>query len=112
MKTKSITTIVSERIDSDLETTIQKKDAELKELARKNARHFAKHNQPEVFGDSLPPYVGEIKAGYEKLGTDIFKHLQPASHFPEAKIDSNFFSESLQHLRRQRFHFFLKEISY
>jgi hypothetical protein len=98
MKTKSITTTVSERIDFDLEATIQKKDAELKELARKNARHFAKHDRPHPVGDSLPPYVGEIKAGYEKLGADIFKHLQPASHFPEAKIDADHFREKVAKL--------------
>lgn len=93
MKTNSITTITSNRIDEGLETLIQTKDSELKELARKNARHFAKHGQPQAIGDSLSPYVGEIKAGYEKLGSDIFKHLQPASHFPEAKMDADYFRD-------------------
>lgn len=93
MNITSLTTTNPELFDADLETMIQKKDVELKELARKNARHFATHSQPNATYDTLTPYIGEIKTGYEKLGADIFKRLQPSSHFPEAKLDADHFRE-------------------
>lgn len=79
--------------DSYLEEMIQKKDKELKEVVRKNAVHYASKNQPEPLGDALTPYVGEFKAGYEKLGADVIQHLQPSIHFPEAKVDADYLKE-------------------
>lgn len=79
--------------DPVLETLMQKRDAELKALAIKNAKHFAKRNLPAPEGDNISNYTGEIKAGYEKLAADVFHYLQPAAHFPEAKMDADYFRE-------------------
>jgi len=77
----------------ELENYIQTKHAELKDLARRKGRHFAKRNLPAAVGDFLAHYTEELKSGYEKLIAEVFKHLQPASHFPEAKIDHDAFKE-------------------
>lgn len=87
--------------DPVLEDMMQKRDAELKETARKNARHFAKRNLPSPEGDQLSHYTGELKAGYEKLATDVFHKLQPAAHFPEAKMDADYFREKYNKLEKE-----------
>jgi hypothetical protein len=81
-----------------LENIINKRDNELKELARKNARHFAKRNLPASEGDSLLPYIGEIRTGYEQLSARINQILQPQTHFPEASMDNDLFKEKDKHL--------------
>jgi hypothetical protein len=91
MKTHAITTKTIH--DSALEDLMQKRDNELKALARKNARHFAKRNLPSAKDDNLTHYVGEIKTGYDKLAAEVVHHLQPAAHFPEAKMDADYFRE-------------------
>jgi hypothetical protein len=93
MKTRALTISTGNIYDPTLEEMMQKKDIELKELARKNAKHFAKRNLPAPEGDSLAHYTGEIKTGYEKLAADVFHYLQPAAHFPEAKADADYFKE-------------------
>jgi hypothetical protein len=93
MKTQSITISSGNIHDPVLEEMMQKRDTELKEMARKNAKHFAKRNLPASEGDNLSNYTGEIKAGYEKMAADVFHHLQPAAHFPEAKMDADYFKE-------------------
>jgi hypothetical protein len=92
MKSTEIT-IPTVQVDPAIESTIRKADAALKELAAKNAEHFAKRNLPAPVGDTLAHYTGELKSGYEKIAADVFQHLQPAAHFPEAKIDADFFRE-------------------
>ncbi len=72
-----------------LEETMQKKDAELKALASKNAKHFAQKNLPAPKGDSLLPYIGPIKMGYEGLAAHVNQFLQPQTHGPEARIDAD-----------------------
>lgn len=84
-----------------MEEMMQKKDAELKELVRKNAKHFAKRNLPAPLGDNLSHFTGEIKAGCEKFATDVNSHLQPAAHFPEAKIDAEYFREKVLKLENE-----------
>ena len=74
--------------DPTLENNIRKKDEALKELARKNAIHFAKSNRPLTKGDNLEPYVGEIKSGYEELAAYIHQYLQPMTHLPELRMDA------------------------
>ena len=74
--------------DLALENNINKKDAALKELARKNAIHFAKSNRPLPKGDSIEPYIGDIKSGYEELAAYIHQYLQPITHLPELKMDA------------------------
>ncbi len=76
-----------------LEIFIQNRDAEIKDLARKSAVHFAQRNQPALIGDNLDHYTGDIKGGYEKLAADVNKVFRPASHFPESKIDADYFKE-------------------
>jgi cation transport ATPase len=76
-----------------LEDKIQKRHAELMEMTRRNAKHFAKRNLPAPKGDSLNHYVGENKSVCEKLAAELFQHLQPTAHFPEAKIDHDVFRE-------------------
>jgi len=85
--------ISSVQFDPAIEAAIGKTDRELKELAVKNAKHFARRNLPAPGGDHLPNYTGELKTGYEKLAADVFQRLQPAAHFPEAKIDHDLFRE-------------------
>lgn len=101
MKTQAISISTGNIYDPELEEMMQKRDTELKELARKNARHFAKRNLPAAIGDHLLHYLGEIKAGYEKLAADVFNFLQPASHFPEAKADADFFREKDKNLEKE-----------
>lgn len=98
MKTQAMTISTGNISDPVLEGMMQKRDTELRELARKNARHFAKRNLPATSGDSLSNYTGEIKAGYEKLAADAFHHLQPAAHFPEAKVEADYFREQDKNL--------------
>lgn len=93
MKNQSITISSGNIYDPAMEEMMKKKDAELKELARKNAKHFAKRNLPSSRGDNLLNFTGEIKAGYEKLATDVNGHLQPSAHLPEAKMDAEYFRE-------------------
>ena len=95
MKTKTITIASGNIYDPAMEEMMQKNDAKLKDLARMNAKHFAKRNLPAAMGDNCTHYTGEIKAGYEKLATDIYGHLQPSAHFPEAKMDAEYFREKV-----------------
>ncbi|HLG35752.1 MAG TPA: hypothetical protein VI757_12795 [Bacteroidia bacterium] len=97
MKTKSLT-IISSQLSPEIEEIILKTDSGLKELARKNARHFAKLNLPAPLGDYLVSYTGEIKTGYEQLAARIFQMLQPQTHFPEASMDNDLFKEKDKHL--------------
>ena len=101
MKTKAIAISTGNIIDPVLEKMMQIKDTELKDQARKNAKHFAKRNLPALDGDSIANYIGEIKAGYEKLAADVFHYLQPAAHFPEAKTDADYFREKDQNLEAE-----------
>ena len=74
-----------------VEGIIQKRDAEIKEQVQKKATHFALRNLPLATGDILEHYIGEFRASYEKLAAEVFHLLQPATHFPEAKIDGDYF---------------------
>ncbi len=89
MKTKSLITY-SAPLHPELENMIQKKDCELKEIARRNGKHFGKRNLPAAEGDTLASCTGELKTGYEQLGAEMFHHLQPQTNFPHAKMDADF----------------------
>lgn len=102
MNTNNAVTKYSGRVyDPKLEEIIQNKDTELKELARKNAKHFAKQNLPAPTGDTLPPYTGEIKTGYEKLASEVLHHLQPEANMPEAKMEADHFREKDKNLEAE-----------
>jgi len=101
MKNQSIAICTGNIYDPVMEDMMQKRDSELKELARKNAKHFAKKNLPTPANDNLSHYTGEIKAGYEKLATDVYYHLQPGAHFPEARIDADYFKEKVSILEKE-----------
>ncbi len=101
MKNQFITISSGNIYDPVMEGMMQKRDAELKELARKNAKHFAKRNLPPSRGDNLSHFTGEIKAGYEKLATDVSYHLQPSAHLPEAKMDAEYFKEKVLGLENE-----------
>lgn len=92
MKTNALAIATAEH-DPELEQFIQEKDAGLKELARKNAHHFAGRNLPGKEDTDLAPYTGDLKSGYEALGAKMLSHLQPHTHFPEAKMDADFLRE-------------------
>jgi len=98
MKTKIITIASGNIYDPALEDLLQKRDAELKVTAEKNSKNFAQRNLPVLVGDNLLNYTGEIKAGYEKLATEVFHYLQPEAHFPEAKVDADYFREKVKNL--------------
>jgi len=88
--------------DPVMEDMMQKRDAEIKETARRNAKHFAKRNLPAPNGDNLSHYTGEIRAGYEKLAADVNFHLQPSAHLPEAKMDAEHFKEKYNKLEADK----------
>ncbi len=94
MKTQALTIASGNIYDPAMEAMIQKKDAELKETARKNARHFAKQNLPAKDEESLAPYIEDIKTGYEHLASHIVHWLQPGAAAPEAKMDADYFREA------------------
>ena len=79
--------------DPVLEEMMQKRDAEIKETARRNAKHFAKRNLPAPTGGNISHLTGEVRAGYEKLASDVNFHLQPSAHLPEAKMDAEYYRE-------------------
>lgn len=92
MKPKEIT-LSQGQYDHYLEQLIITRHPELTELARKNGRHFGRINKPDPFGDKLTPFISDIKAGYEELSSTVFHKLQPQTHFPEAKMDSDYYKE-------------------
>jgi len=100
MKSQSIT-LASRSHDPDLEESIKKKHEELKELARKNAKHHARRNLPDPADDTLAHYVGDLKSGYEKMAAENLQRLQPAAHFPEAKMDAEYFREKVANLNTE-----------
>lgn len=73
-----------------LEEIIQKKDAELKELARKHAKHLAGKNLPALTDESILPALGQFKSEYESLAALAHQHLQPLMHESEHHIESDF----------------------
>jgi hypothetical protein len=101
MKNQAITISTGNIHDPIMEDMMQKRDGEIKDSARKNAKHFAKRNLPAAKGDNLTHYTGEIKAGYEKLAADVHAHLQPAGHLPEAKIDADYYEEKFNKLENE-----------
>lgn len=101
MKNQSISISSGNIYDPAMEDMMQKRDVELKELARKNAKHFAKRNLPSYRSDSLSHFTGEIKAGYEKLAADVSGYLQPSAHLPEAKMDAEYFREKVLGLENE-----------
>ncbi len=88
----------------ELERLISKKDAELKNLARKNGKHFASKNLPAATGDSLETYVGEFKTGYEQTGSDAHHFLQPGTHLPEGQVEADHAKAKIRQLEDQIFH--------
>ena len=98
MKTKLITIATGNVYDPALDEMLQKRDAEIKILTEKNSKNFAQRNLPTLVGDNLLNYTGEIKAGYERLAADVFHYLQPEAHFPEAKVDADYFREKVKNL--------------
>ncbi len=97
MKTNAIT-LVSGQHDPVLESSILKKDAELKELAERNARHLASRNLPAKEDEDLSSYTGGIRSGYEALGAEMLGKLQPHAHGPEAKMDADYLREKDKYL--------------
>jgi hypothetical protein len=81
------------QLDAALEALIEKKDIELKALARKNAMHFAARNRPDANDDTFSVYTGDLRTGYGKISADFFRYLQPTIHLPEGKMDIEFYRE-------------------
>src|SRR5260370_27863856 len=79
------------QLDAALEALIEKKDFEMKALARKNAMHFAARNRPHVQGDTFSIYTGDLSTGYGKISADFFRYLQPTIHLPEGKMDIEYY---------------------
>src|SRR6185369_13406793 len=92
MKTNSLTP-APVQLNAALEALIEKKDMELKTLARKNAMHFATRNRPHAIGDIFSNYTGDVRAGYGKFSADFFRYLQPTIHLPEGKMDIEYYKE-------------------
>ncbi len=73
--------------DPVLESMTLTTHEELKTLARKNGEHHAMRNMPGPSETNLEPYTNDLKNGYHRLAAQVFKLLQPDSHFPEARMD-------------------------
>jgi len=93
MKTKNVTIATGNIHDPELESMMQKRDAELKDKAVKIAKFFAKKNLPSPNGDDLSQYTGEIKTGYEKLSSEIRHFIQPLENLKDAGIDADYYRE-------------------
>ncbi|MFA6922888.1 MAG: hypothetical protein WC223_01420 [Bacteroidales bacterium] len=74
-------------VDHELEKFIKRKDAELKNLARKLGKNYAERKLPALVGDKLIHYIGEFKSGYEQLISYTYKKLQPLSQIPGINTD-------------------------
>lgn len=98
MKTKNIKLATGSFQYPELEEKINVRDTAIKEMARKCARHYAKRNQPALKGDSLYPYTGEIRAGYEEVITYMLQYLQPEAGYPESRMEEDFFNEKEKEL--------------
>ena len=98
MNHQQVTIATGNIFDPDLEKMMSKRDAELKVLAQKNAKNFGQRGLPLLEGDNLLNYIGDIKAGYETLAAEVFQHLQPDAHFPEAKESVDHLAEKVKHL--------------
>lgn len=100
MKAKQL--IVSgNSMESPLEKIIETQDAELKGLALKKAKHFAKCNLPAPKKDYLSNYTGEVTAGYKRLIADALHYIQPGANLPESKMEAKFFEEKDIELERE-----------
>lgn len=86
MKENSIA-LTSLHNEPEIESHLLRVDCELKALALRSARHYAAENRPLPVGDSLAPYIPEIKSGYEREAADLLRMIQPETHFPEGKMD-------------------------
>ncbi|MBI4930853.1 MAG: hypothetical protein HY841_08840 [Bacteroidetes bacterium] len=78
----------SHALKEELEKHIQQGDLGLKELTRKYGKQFGARNLPAP-GDKLLPFTEEIKHGYEALHAECQQKAQPATHYPQAKIESD-----------------------
>lgn len=100
MKTNSIT-ISNGLSDPELDGFIRDQNKQLQEQVRAKARHFAKRNQPASVGDNLEHYIGECRSGYEKLTSDVFERLLPATHYNEAKVETDYYREKDDRLSQE-----------
>lgn len=88
------------RIDPAVDRKIESEHQRMMETSRKNAMHLAEQNRPELRGDRLLPYVNNLRTGYEKLAADVLEKIQPATNFPESKIDSDLFKLKCEEIDR------------
>ncbi len=86
-------TVTSSQRNPEIEKLILTRDKHLKDLAQKNAQHFAKRNLPSPEDGSLGPYTNDIRSGYEALQAEMLQKLQPATHFPESSMDADHLKE-------------------
>lgn len=82
---------MSFRLDPEVDRKIEVEHQRLMETARKNGRHLAEQNRPEIRGEKLYPYINDLKSGYEKLAAEVLENMQPAANYPESKIESDLF---------------------
>jgi hypothetical protein len=62
--------------DPELEEIIRKKDAELKELARKNGKYFGAKNLPAQ-GDDYNSYTGDIRGYFTHIDPSVSLQIDP-----------------------------------
>src|SRR5665213_369473 len=86
MKVQALAKVAS---NPELEAMLKKKDTELKDSARKNAKHYASNNQPAPMGDKIGPYIEDIKTAYEALAAHARQYLQTGTHLPEGQIEAD-----------------------
>jgi hypothetical protein len=76
--------------DPELERHLIQRDKEHKKSARKLGKHFARKNLPCPAGDTLNPYIGQIKSAYEADAAYIIKHHQPKTLVTELRLDTEY----------------------
>lgn len=74
----------------EVEEYISKQDAPHKEQMNTKGKRFAQSNRPAPVGDNYHIYIGEAKAGYERVLAKVQQMLQPDSQAEQAKIENNF----------------------
>lgn len=101
MKTKDVTITTGNIYDPQMEEMLQKGSADLNELGIVKGKYFGKKNLPAPKGDDLASYTDEMKTGAEKLASEINHYLQPDAHFPESKIDADYYKEQDKNLEKE-----------
>ncbi len=74
-----------EYIDALINTEAEK----ICKVAEAKGRHWGLQDMPSVQGDTIAPYLLDLKTKCEQLALQILQKLKPALHLPQGKIDAD-----------------------